>query len=78
MQAVDWNIFICLNQTEGSPGRGCLKWEDTFAGLKAVNFKGTMTLESFIYVDDDIAGGLALCVLSIDQPEDILKVGIPS
>ena len=36
-----------------------------------------MTLESFIYVDDDIAGGLALWRPVTDQPEDILKVGIP-
>ncbi|MGA1548974.1 MAG: sugar phosphate isomerase/epimerase, partial [bacterium] len=46
-------------------------------GLKAVDFHGTMTLESFYYVDDDIAGGLALWRPVTDQPEDILKVGIP-
>ena len=40
-------------------------------------FRGTMTLESFIYVDDDIAGGLALWRPVTDQPEDILKFGIP-
>ena len=36
-----------------------------------------MTLESFIYVDDDIASGLALWRPVTDQPEDILKIGIP-
>ena len=70
--------YIHLSESNrGVPGRGCLKWEDTFAGLKAVDFRGTMTLESFIYVDDDIAGGLALWRPVTDQPEDILKVGIP-
>ncbi|MEC8595247.1 MAG: sugar phosphate isomerase/epimerase [SAR324 cluster bacterium] len=70
--------YIHLSESNrGVPGRGCLKWEDTFAGLKAVDFRGTMTLESFIYVDDDIAGGLALWRPVTDQPGDILKVGIP-
>ena len=70
--------YIHLSESNrGVPGRGCLNWEDTFLGLKAVNFQGTMTLESFIYVDDDIAGGLALWRPVTDSPEDILKVGIP-
>ena len=70
--------YIHLSESNrGVPGRGCLNWEDTFLGLKAVDFQGTMTLESFIYVDDDIAGGLALWRPVTDQPEDILKVGIP-
>ena len=70
--------YIHLSESHrGVPGRGCLNWEDTFAGLKAVDFRGTMTLESFIYVDDDIAGGLALWRPVTDQPGDILKVGIP-
>ncbi len=70
--------YIHLSESNrGVPGRGCLKWEDTFAGLKAVDFNGTMTLESFIFVDDDIAGGLALWRPVADKPEDILKVGIP-
>ena len=70
--------YIHLSESNrGVPGRGCLNWEDTFAGLKDVGFRGTMTLESFIYVDDDIAGGLALWRPVTDQAEDILKVGIP-
>jgi len=70
--------YIHLSESNrGVPGRGCLNWEDTFLGLKVVDFQGTMTLESFIYVDDDIAGGLALWRPVTDQPEDILKVGIP-
>jgi D-psicose/D-tagatose/L-ribulose 3-epimerase len=70
--------YIHLSESNrGVPGRGCLNWEDTFLGLKAVNFQGTMTLESFIYVDNDIAGGLALWRPVTDSPEDILKVGIP-
>ena len=70
--------YIHLSESNrGVPGRGCLNWEDTFAGLKDVDFRGTMTLESFINVDDDIAGGLALWRPVTDQPEDILKVGIP-
>ena len=70
--------YIHLSESNrGVPGCGCLNWEDTFAGLKDVDFRGTMTLESFIYVDDDIAGGLALWRPVTDQPEDILKVGIP-
>jgi D-psicose/D-tagatose/L-ribulose 3-epimerase len=70
--------YIHLSESNrGVPGRGCLNWEDIFLGLKAVNFQGTMTLESFIYVDDDIAGGLALWRPVTDSPEDILKVGIP-
>ena len=70
--------YIHLSESNrGVPGRGCLNWEDTFAGLKDVGFRGTMTLESFIYVDDDISGGLALWRPVTDQPEDILKFGIP-
>ena len=70
--------YIHLSESNrGVPGRGCLNWEDTFFGLKALNFQGTMTLESFIYVDDDISGGLALWRPVTDSPEDILNVGIP-
>lgn len=70
--------YIHLSESNrGVPGRGALKWEDTFSGLKAVEFEGIMTLESFIYVDSDIAGGLALWRPVAERPEDILEIGIP-
>ena len=70
--------YIHLSESNrGIPGRGSLKWEDTFAGLKAVDFQGIMTLESFIYVDQDIARGLALWRPVAERPEDILEIGIP-
>ncbi|PKQ06081.1 MAG: sugar phosphate isomerase/epimerase, partial [Alphaproteobacteria bacterium HGW-Alphaproteobacteria-10] len=53
--------YVHLSESNrGVPGRGTVDWRDVFAGLKAVGFDGCAALESFVFVDADLASGLAI------------------
>lgn len=61
----------------GVPGRGTIDWAGTFAGLKALNFDGALTVESFVHVAPEIAGGLAVWRPVAKEPRDVIDVGLP-
>lgn len=61
----------------GVPGRGTIQWADTFAGLKEIGFDGPLTVESFVFVAPEIAGGLAVWRPVADRAADVIEVGLP-
>ena len=70
--------YVHLSESNrGVPGRGTLDWQGTFEGLKAVDYDGDMTLESFVYLAPEIASGLAIWRPVTDQPRDVIDVGLP-
>lgn len=70
--------YVHLSESNrGVPGRGTLDWAATFKGLADVDYEGTMTLESFVYLAPEIASGLAVWRPVADRPEDVVEVGLP-
>ncbi|MCQ2005871.1 sugar phosphate isomerase/epimerase family protein [Rhizobium sp. NRK18] len=70
--------YVHLSESNrGVPGLGTIDWDDAFAGLKAVGFDGIMTLESFVHVAPELAGGLAVWRPVADNPDDVVARGIP-
>lgn len=70
--------YVHLSESNrGVPGRGTLDWAGTFKGLADVDFEGTMTLESFVYLAPEIASGLAVWRPVAERPEDVIEVGLP-
>lgn len=70
--------YVHLSESNrGVPGRGTLDWHGTFEGLKAVDYDGIMTLESFVYLAPEIASGLAVWRPVAKRPEDVIEVGLP-
>lgn len=70
--------YVHLSESNrGVPGRGTLDWKGTFEGLKAVDYDGMMTLESFVYLAPEIASGLAVWRPVAERPADVIEVGLP-
>jgi D-psicose/D-tagatose/L-ribulose 3-epimerase len=42
----------------GTPGTGQTRWEDLKEGLEAINYKGTVTIESFTPENQELAGAV--------------------
>ncbi|WP_420334988.1 sugar phosphate isomerase/epimerase family protein [Roseibium sp.] len=70
--------YVHLSESNrGVPGKGTMDWEATFKGLADVDFEGTMTLESFVFLAPEIASGLAVWRPVADRAEDVIDIGLP-
>jgi D-psicose/D-tagatose/L-ribulose 3-epimerase len=70
--------YVHLSESNrGVPGRGTVDWADVFGGLKAVSFSGAMTVESFVHIAPELAGGLAVWRPAAERAEDVIDIGIP-
>lgn len=61
----------------GVPGHGTLDWSDVFSGLKAIDFEGIMTLESFVHAPPDLKARYALWRSVVEDPDDVIALGLP-
>ena len=70
--------YVHLSESNrGVPGRGNIDWEETFSGLKQVDYDGPLTLESFVHLAPELASGLAVWRPVTDRPADVIEVGFP-
>jgi len=70
--------YVHLSESQrGVPGQGTVDWQETFGALKSVEFNGTMTLESFVYLAPEIAAGLAVWRPVAEIPTDVINIGLP-
>ena len=70
--------YVHLSESNrGVPGRGTIDWSAVFEGLKAANFDGAMTLESFVHLAPEIAAGLAIWRPVAENPADVIDQGLP-
>lgn len=51
------HVHISEND-RGTPGDGHIPWDDAFAGLAAINYKGWLTIEAFSRNDPDFANAI--------------------
>ena len=50
----------CSESDRGVPGQGNVHWDELFAGLAAIDFRGPLVLESFAAINPDLAGATCM------------------
>jgi len=50
----------CSESDRGVPGQGNVHWDEVFAGLAAIDYRGPLVLESFAAINPDLAGATCM------------------
>ena len=70
--------YIHLSESDrGTPGEGTCDWDEVFAALAAIGFKGGLAMESFINMMPEIAYGLAVWRPVAGSFEEVMDKGLP-
>jgi len=78
LDARDHLRYIHLSESDrGTPGAGTVGWDEVFATLKAVGFRGGLAMESFIDMPPEIAHGLSVWRRVASGPEEVMGNGLP-
>ncbi|WP_417273713.1 sugar phosphate isomerase/epimerase family protein [Celeribacter halophilus] len=69
--------YIHLSASDrGTPGRDTIQWDEVFAALAAIEFKGGMAMESFITVPPQLAASLSVWREVAPAREEVLNDGL--
>lgn len=60
----------------GTPGFGNVAWDEVFAALAAIGFKGLLTLESFVTMQAEMAGALSTWRPVARDADEVLDKGV--
>ena len=78
LKARDHLKYIHLSASDrGTPGCDTVQWDEVFAALAAIGFKGGMAMESFISVPPQIASALSVWRPVAPDREEVLGQGLP-
>ena len=78
LDAREYLRYIHLSESDrGTPGEGTCDWDEIYATLAAVGFKGGLAMESFINMPPEIAYGLAIWRPVADNFEEVMDKGLP-
>jgi D-psicose/D-tagatose/L-ribulose 3-epimerase len=70
--------YIHLSESDrGTPGAGTVGWDEVFAALKAVGFRGGLAMESFINMPPEVAHGLSVWRPVASGEEEVMGNGLP-
>ncbi|MFA3919948.1 sugar phosphate isomerase/epimerase family protein [Ruegeria hyattellae] len=70
--------YIHLSESDrGTPGEGTCDWNEVYATLAAIGFKGGLAMESFINMPPQIGYGLAVWRPVAPSFEDVMDKGLP-
>ncbi|MEL6435202.1 MAG: sugar phosphate isomerase/epimerase family protein [Pseudomonadota bacterium] len=70
--------YIHLSESDrGTPGAGCIAWDEIFSALRAVGFKGGLAMESFINMPPEIAFGLSVWRPVASGEAEVMENGLP-
>ena len=70
--------YIHLSESDrGTPGEGCCDWDEVYAALAAIGFKGGLAMESFINMPPEVAYGLAVWRPVAPSFEEVMDKGLP-
>lgn len=70
--------YIHLSESDrGTPGEGTCDWDEIFAALAAIGFKGGLAMESFINMPPQVAYGLAVWRPVAESFEEVMDRGLP-
>jgi len=78
LDAREYLKYIHLSESDrGTPGEGCCDWDEVFAALAAINFKGGLAMESFINMPPEIAHGLSVWRPVAPDFQAVMDKGLP-
>lgn len=70
--------YIHLSESDrGTPGAGTVGWDEIFAALRAVGFRGGLAMESFINMPPEIAFGLSVWRPVASGEAEVMENGLP-
>lgn len=70
--------YIHLSESDrGTPGYGTCDWDEVYATLAAIGFKGGLAMESFINMPPEIAYGLAVWRPVAKDEDEVMGNGLP-
>jgi D-psicose/D-tagatose/L-ribulose 3-epimerase len=69
--------YIHLSESDrGTPGTGNVHWDDVFAGLCSIGYRGRLAMESFIAVNEAIIGATAIWRPIVGDPDALISDGL--
>ena len=78
LAAREYLKYIHLSESDrGTPGEGCCDWDEIFATLAAINFKGGLAMESFINMPPEISYGLSIWRPVAKNFKEVMDKGLP-
>lgn len=78
LDARDYLRYIHLSESDrGTPGEGCCDWDEVFATLSAIGFKGGLAMESFINLPPEIRYGLSVWRPVAKNGKEVMEKGLP-
>jgi len=70
--------YIHLSESDrGTPGEGCCDWDEVYATLAAIHFKGGLAMESFINMPPEVAYGLSVWRPVAESHREVMDRGLP-
>jgi D-psicose/D-tagatose/L-ribulose 3-epimerase len=70
--------YIHLSESDrGTPGEGTCNWDEIFATLAAIGYKGGLAMESFINMPPEIAHGLSVWRPVAQDEAEVMGKGLP-
>jgi D-psicose/D-tagatose/L-ribulose 3-epimerase len=78
LDARDHLRYIHLSESDrGTPGAGTCDWDEVFAALAAIGFKGGLAMESFINMPPEVAYGLSVWRPVAKDEAEVMENGLP-
>ncbi|NAZ35469.1 sugar phosphate isomerase/epimerase [Rubellimicrobium sp. CFH 75288] len=78
LDAREYLRYIHLSESDrGTPGEGTCDWDEIFAALAAIGFRGGLAMESFINMPPEVAYGLAVWRPVANSFEEVMDRGLP-
>ena len=70
--------YIHLSESDrGVPGAGTCDWDEIFATLAAIGFKGGLAMESFVNLPPQIGAALSVWRPVAESAEQVMQEGLP-
>jgi D-psicose/D-tagatose/L-ribulose 3-epimerase len=70
--------YIHLSESDrGAPGAGNVPWDEVFAALAAIGFKGGLAMESFINMMPELALSLSVWRPVAKDEAEVMRTGLP-
>ncbi len=66
----------CSESDRGVPGQGNVHWDETFAGLVEISYRGPLIFESFAAVNPDLAGATCMWRQPSYTPDQLVAEGM--
>jgi D-psicose/D-tagatose/L-ribulose 3-epimerase len=69
--------YVHLAESDrGAPGSGNVHWDDVFAGLQSIGYRGRLAMESFVAVNEAIIGATAIWRDIVGDPDTLIRDGL--